>query len=182
MVERVRAASFPELGRLDIRVKTLKSDSDFFHARFAFHQFFFFERMSYLITVNPAVFKLQAPPDGLDAITAHELSHVLYYSSRRRLRLLGLVRLASENSNARFERGADLEAISRGYGEGLKEYREWLYYNVPTKALQEKKRNYFTPPEIDALLFRIHNQPALLGSWLKKPPLNLQEIEARKAP
>ncbi len=34
---------------------------------------------------------------------------------------------------------------------GLKEYRQWLYQHVPAKALAEKKRDYLTPEEIDAL-------------------------------
>lgn len=93
---------------------------------------------------------MQAPEDGVKAILAHELSHVVYYTRGKRIRLVGLVRLASGGYRSKFERGTDVEAIRRGYGDGLKEYRRWLYQAVPAKALRGKKKDYLSPEEIDA--------------------------------
>jgi len=39
----------------------------------------------------------------------------------------------------------------RGYSQGLKQYRIWLYEHVPQSSLREKKRDYLSPDEIDAL-------------------------------
>jgi hypothetical protein len=135
-----------------------------------------FSPMRYLIRVNPKVCSLQAPEAGVRAILAHELAHVLYLKNRNRAQLFGLARLISKGFTARFERWTDLQAISRGYGEGLKEYRRWLYQHVPNHKLSEKLRNYFSPEEIDAILSLSHERPELLTYWLKRAPRNLKEI------
>jgi hypothetical protein len=132
------------------------------------------------VFVNPQVFARGAPDVGVRAILAHELAHVLYFKTRNRLKLLGLVRLASKTSTHRFERWADLQAISRGYGEGLKEYRKWVYRNIPASNLAAKRLTYFSPDEIDAILFASRARPDLLAYWLKHVPLNLDQIVARR--
>ena len=105
--------------------------------------------MRYEILVNPRLLLLQAPPDGVRAIAAHELAHVLYYKNNSRLRLLGMVRMLSFRWRSRFERDADREAIRRGFGPGLKAYRKWLYQNIPSDRVPEKMRDYLSPEEID---------------------------------
>ena len=106
--------------------------------------------MRYVIRSNPKA--VQAPVDGLRSVLAHELSHVVYYTRGKRFRLIGLVRLASRGYRSKFERATDLEAIRRGYGDGLKEYRRWLYRSVPPKALCGKWGDYFSPEKIDAAI------------------------------
>ena len=175
LVDQVIAASYHDLKDADIRIKAFRSRSDYFKARFGFPQYFF-TRMRYLVFVNPRAFELQAPEAGVQAIIAHELAHVVYFKKRNRVWLLGLVRLTSNQSTARFERWADLKAISLGYGEGLKEYRSWLYSNVPASKLADKQRNYFSPEEIDAILSASRKRPELLEYWLKHVPLSLSEI------
>ncbi|HWN99168.1 MAG TPA: hypothetical protein VNS63_07845, partial [Blastocatellia bacterium] len=175
LIDQVIAASYPDLKDADIRIKAFRSRSDYFKARFGFPEYFF-TRMRYLVFVNPRAFELQAPEEGVRAIIAHELAHVVYFKKGNRVRLLGLVRLTSKQSTARFERWADLEAISLGYGEGLKEYRSWLYGNVPASKLADKQRNYFSPAEIDAILSASRKRPELLEYWLKHVPLSLSQI------
>ena len=46
---------------------------------------------------------------------------------------------------------ADLEAIRRGYGNGLKSYRRLVYAHIPPSKLQTKLHNYFSPEEIAAI-------------------------------
>ncbi len=179
LVNEVISASYPELKGTEIQIKLFESKSDYFKARCGVPQFFF-GRMQYLVFVNPRVFDRGAPDAGVRAILAHELGHVLYFKTRNRLKLLGLVRLASKASTQRFERWADLQAISRGYGEGLKEYRQWVYQNIPASKLEAKRLNYFSPEEIDAILFASRARPDLLGYWLKHVPLNLDQITARR--
>jgi hypothetical protein len=178
-VNEIISASYPELNGTTIQIKLFESKSDYFKARFGIPQFFV-GRMRYLIFVNPRVFDRGAPDAGVRAILAHELGHVLYFKTRNRLKLLGLVRLASTASTQRFERWADLQAISRGYGEGLKEYRQWVYQNIPASKLEAKRLNYFSPEEIDAILLASRARPDLLGYWLKHVPLNLDQIVGKR--
>ena len=177
LMQQVREASYVELKDVEIEVRTMKNESDFFRARLRFPDFFFRRRIRYIIKVNPKVLELQAPEEGLKAIVAHELGHVAYLEKRNRLQLLGMVRLVSGNFTARFERRTDLEAISRGYAEGLKAYRQWLYQHVPRKKLNEKQQNYFSPAEIETLISQTKNCPGLVQYWRKNPPRNLKEIE-----
>lgn len=179
LIDKVIALSYPELEGSDIRVKMFRSRSDYFKARFGYPQYFF-TRMRYLVFVNPRVFEMQAPEEGVRAIIAHELAHLVYLKRQNRLRLAGLVRLMSKRFTARFERWADLKAISLGYGEGLKEYRQWLYGNVPSSKLADKQRNYFSPDEINAILSKARARPELFEYWLKHVPLNMNQILAPK--
>jgi hypothetical protein len=180
VVEEIKAASYPELTHLkdaEIQIRLFDSSSDYFQTRFTFTSFLFKKRLRYLLRVNRKLFDDGMPEDGLRAILAHELGHVVYYKSRNRLALLGLVRLVCKGFTARFERGTDLEAIQRGYGNGLKSYRLWLYGQIPAKKIEEKKRNYFSPAEIDALQLRLRAQPELIKQWREHPPRSLEELE-----
>ena len=176
LVERIRTSSYPELQATQIQVRSFKSASDFFRARPRIPDFFVKKNLRYVVLVNPRAYELEVPEDGVEAIIAHELSHVAYLKKRNRLKHLALLRLLSGSFVRDFERRTDLEAISRGYGEGLKVYRHWLYQHIPQKNLVEKRRDYLCSEEIDAILLRIRQCPQLLDSWLKKPPRNLQEV------
>ncbi|MFN0111377.1 MAG: hypothetical protein ACKVZH_21140 [Blastocatellia bacterium] len=177
VVEEVKTASFPQLRNSEIKIKLFNSPSDYFQSQFTFTSFLFGKRLRCLLLVNRKVFADGIPEDGLRAVIAHELGHALYYESRNRLKLIGLVRLVGKGFNARFERATDLEAITRDYAEGLKSYRRWLYARIPANKLTEKKRNYFSPEEIDAIQLKLHAQPELLKRWLRHPPRSLAEIE-----
>jgi hypothetical protein len=175
LIDEIRTASFPELKGVVIKVELLHSNSDYFRTRFAIPQLLG-GRMVYLLRVRPDVFTLSASEAGVRAIIAHELSHILWFRRRNRLRLLGLIRLASADFTARFERWTDLQAIARRYGDGLKEYRTWLYQHIPPQKLKEKQRNYFSPAEIEAIQARTRNHPELFAAWFRKVPLNLNQI------
>ena len=151
LVRNVQSSSFPELAAKDIRVDQFTSDSDYFQARFSLSRFIFGCRMRYVIRVNSGATLLSAPEGARRAIVAHELAHLAYYAKGNRLHLLGLWRFARKGYRERFEKRADLEALRRGYAEGLKQYRIWLYGHIPPSSLMEKKRDYLSPDEIDAL-------------------------------
>jgi hypothetical protein len=182
MVEQVRSASYPELQAADIRLRTFHDDADYFRTGFSITRFLFVRKMRYFILVNPRAFELGAPEEGLRAIIAHELGHIHRFKKRNRIRLFGLIRLVSEGFTAEFERRTDMEAIVRGYGDGLKEYRRWLYRNVPAKKLEEKRRNYFSPEEIDAIQSATRDRPEMLDYWLKNVPRSLEEIKQDRPP
>jgi len=176
MVEDVRAKSFAELRGVDIRIKLFDSDSDYFQTRFTLTSILFSRKLHYLLMVNRRIFESGAGDEEVRAILAHELGHILYFQERRRLQLPLLIRLACGGFTSQFERKTDLVAIARGYGEGLKLYRCWLYRNIPVRKLKEKRRNYFTPEEIDAILLRTRLQPGLFERWRKRAPRSLHEI------
>jgi hypothetical protein len=177
----LRSHSFPELTHVDLRVRTFQSQTDYFRTRFSLARFFSPLRMRYFVEVNPALFSQQAPTDGVCSVLAHELAHVVTLSHGNRIRRLVLVRLLSKGYTAQFERRTDLEAIHRGYGDGLKSYRTWVYGHIPPNKLQEKLRNYFSPKEIAAIEVKLQGQPDLLEYWRKHVPSNLREIQnARK--
>jgi hypothetical protein len=180
MVGQVLKDSYPELSSADIQVQSFASKSDYFRTSFDFQRFLFGRKMRYVIKVNPRVFELGAPEEALRAILAHELGHVFDFHRQKRVRLLGLVRLSGKGYTARFERGTDLQAIARGYGDGLKAYRRWLYQNIPATKVEEKRRNYFSPEEIDAIEAKRKQNPVLMQHWFHQVPRNLQEIEASK--
>jgi hypothetical protein len=177
LLEQVRSTSYPELSSTQIQIRNMNNEADFFRARLRFPDFFFRSTIRYVIRVDPRVFELQAPEAGVRAIMAHELGHVAYLKKRNRLQLLGMVALISNRFATRFERRTDLEAISRGYAEGLKAYRQWLYQNVPATKLKEKQQRYFSPTEIEMLVSEMGKCPGLLQFWTKNPRLNLKEIE-----
>ena len=106
--------------------------------------------MHYSIRVNSATAVLAVPEEAKRAIIAHELAHVTYYAEGNRIRLVGLIRLASKGFRERFERRADLDALRRGYAQGLKQYRIWLYQHGTERVLKEKW-DYLTPEEIDTI-------------------------------
>jgi hypothetical protein len=132
--------------------------------------------LHYVIFVNPEVFRRSAPEDGIRAILAHELAHILYYKRKNRFQLLGLTGLTDKSFTAKFERKADLEAIARGWGEGLKAYRKWLYENIPPKEVNAKKRDYFSPEEIDLMLRILREKPGMIDVWRKRVPRNIEDL------
>ncbi|MEW6129485.1 MAG: hypothetical protein AB1757_20760 [Acidobacteriota bacterium] len=177
IVEELIHTTYPELAKTDIQIQSFTDNADYFRTLFNFKRWLFGLKMRYYIKVNPQVFERGAPAAGIRAILSHELGHVYDFQTKNRLRLFGLMRLAGKNYTARFERRTDLQAISRGCGEGLKLYREWLYRNVPAKKLAEKQRNYFSPAEIEAIQTKLKAQPERLTYWLKRVPRSLREIE-----
>ena len=178
IIREVVEKSFPELRGRKIEVKTFQSESDYFKARFALINLLTGRKMRYLVSVNPKVFENNAPPSGIRGIVAHELAHVLYYATRKRFELIGLTRLMSSDFTRDFERRADLIAIARGYGEGLGEYRKWLYKNIPADKIGEKKRNYFSPEEIEMILKILKQRPAMMERWLKNVPRGKDELSS----
>lgn len=178
IVAEIVEKSYPELRTARISVKTFHSRSDYYRSRFSFSRFLTFRKLHFLIFVNPQVFEKNAPANGIRAIIAHELAHAAYYRRHNRFELFGLIALQSKSFTARFERGADLQAIKRGYGEGLKEYREWLYQNIPAKQIARKKRDYFSPAEINLIVEAIKEKRDLIDFWIKNVPQNLAEIES----
>jgi hypothetical protein len=177
-LEQVEARAYPEVQSKDLRLRTFHSKSDYFRTRFSLPRFFFFLPMRYFVEVNPELFTRGAPADGVCAILGHEMAHVADLSHGNRIRLFRLIKLLSSGYTIRFERRADLEAIRRGFGPELIAYRNWVYNNIPPAKVPEKKRNYFSPPEITVILELTRTNRQLFDEWKRTVPLNQAEIEA----
>lgn len=177
LLSALRKESFPELAHVDLGVRTFHSESDFFRTRFSLSRFVLLRPMRFYVAVNPDLFQRQAPSDGVCAILAHELSHVVSLSHNNRMHRFGLIRLLSKRYAAMFERRTDLEAIHRGYGDGLKSYRAWVYANIPLDRVPQKRRDYFAPGEIAAIQTKLQDNPDLFAYWAKHVPENVKQIE-----
>jgi hypothetical protein len=182
VIQSVRQASFPRLSRADIAVYDLRSDSDYLQARFTVSSFFS-RKLQYMVFFNQEAIRRQAPAEGLRAIVAHELAHISYYEDQSRMGLLSLVGLLVPSFTTRFERKADLDAIALGYGRGLQTFRVWLYRNIPPAKVADKKRDYYTPEEIEALLRAETSHPGMMSKFHRCVPRNLEQIhEEARAP
>lgn len=177
-IRAVKDASFPELKGMTVGASQFQSETDFFRTRFSVGRFLFLRPMRYRVEVNPKLFAEQPPADAACAILAHELVHVVELKRGNRIRRFGLVRMLSAGYTARFERRTDLEAIARGYGEGLRSYRAWVYGHVPAGKVQEKRRRYFSPEEITVIEKGLREKPELLEYWRKHVPMSVEEAEA----
>jgi hypothetical protein len=177
VVDNVRAASFPQLKDVEITLHSMRSDYIYLESRFTFSSFFFARKLSYMILFNPEAIARKVPSDGLRAIVAHELAHVDYYKRESRMGLFSLIQLLRAPWAARFERSADLEAIALGYGPGLQSYRKWLYRNVPASRMDEKKRDYFSPEEIEAIQRAAERNPKIMAVFTACIPRDRAEIE-----
>ena len=178
LVREIIARSFPKLHDLDIRLKQFHSESDYFRTSFSAPRFLIGRKMRYYVRVNLEWRTQGAPVDGVRSILAHELAHIEELSRGKRIRLFRLTGLLFKAWTARFERRADLTALARDYGPGLKVYRTWLYDHVPVETLSEKQRDYFTPDEIDAILAAAASRPDVFDYWYRQVPMNLTDIEA----
>jgi hypothetical protein len=177
VLQDIRATSYPELVNVDLRVRSFRSQSDYFRTRFSLSRFLLPIGMRFFVDVNPALLQEQAPLDGVCAILAHEMAHVVSLSRGNRIRRLGLLRLLSKGQMTKLERRTDLEAIHRGYGDGLKNYRTWVYVHIPPSKVQEKRRNYFSPEEIAAIEKKLLLQPDLFAYWSEHVPMSLRAIQ-----
>ncbi len=177
LIDSVRNASFPQLKDAEITVHDLHSDSVYLETRFTLSSYFFGGKLRYMIQFNREAVNRRVPAEGLRAIIAHELAHIDYFQSQSRMGLAGLVRLISPSFTVSFERKADLETIALGYGPGLEQYRTWLYRNIPRDRIAEKKRDYFSPDEIEAILRAEKQRPGMMRRFAQCVPRNLAEIE-----
>lgn len=141
---------FSTLKKTSIDFELLTSHSDFFNASVDYKTIENdpLERR-YLIKVNHALFTNNAPGLGVAAILVHEIKHILDYTTYAMDDFIGFGLWYATSDVRDYERATDEFALSVGCATGLKQYRQWLYEHVPASALLEKKRNYYTPEEID---------------------------------
>ncbi len=181
MTRQVIANSFPELQDKHIEHRAFVASDVFFTSNVVIPTLFG-GPVTYLVNYNPRILELNCPTVAIEGILAHELSHTLDYVKGgipALLEVLNAIRLPL--SNQRYERHTDLQAIFRGYGEGLIAYRQWIYPRLTPSELREKRRNYYTPEEIQLIMTTYQQQPvaeqkSLEQLLLQTVPLNLNDL------
>ena len=68
---------------------------------------------------------------------------------------------------AAYERATDEQAMDRGCAEGLSQMRDWVYTHCEGEVLEEKKRDYYSPDEIDAWVLA---NPGVCPDGITQPP------------
>lgn len=177
LINDIKQKSFPELNDIKIILGSVKSDSVFLESRPIIYSLFLPFKVRYKITINPKLFNMELPLFALEGILAHELAHTAYYVSQGRMATImtGLVFL-NHSKHIDFERRTDIDAITRGYGEGIKAYREIIYHELTDEQRIIKNQRYLSVDEIDELIVAYRNYPELKEFWLEKPPLNIADI------
>ncbi|MBF2054173.1 MAG: hypothetical protein IGS03_12045 [Candidatus Sericytochromatia bacterium] len=167
-------SAFPELVKEKLVLQPLQSRDVFFQSNFK-PLSVLSQKPVYVIQVNPALFERQLPLPAARAILAHELAHTLDY---HRHGLGGLAKVGWQVlfHNQHYEYRTDLQAIARGFGEGLIAYREWVYQQIPAADLAKKQKTYYQPAQIRQLMHLWEQAQAAgqakstLQNWLKAPP------------
>ncbi|MBT9544167.1 MAG: M48 family metalloprotease [Candidatus Sericytochromatia bacterium] len=189
LLREIIAETYPELKDITLTTGSFSESDSFFQSNFEL-QSLFSEQPIYRIEVNPRIWRLSLPPLALKAVLAHELAHTRDYhlgknAGAHKLQnvLCVLNQLRLYESLRTYEHRTDLQAIFRGFGPGLKQYREWLYPLLNAEELARKQEVYYTPAEIVALMQALSlsekagKKSELLHYWLEKVPLNLVEIQ-----
>ena len=149
LVDEVRGALFPELSTASIDLVELDSETDFFQANLDLNTTSAppFER-GYRLLFNPQLFDDPPSQPAFAAILAHELTHIRDYTEMDGEELIRFGIWYATSDTAEYERETDEHALWLGCGDGLIDYRVWLYTHIPTDAVAEKERVYFTPDDI----------------------------------
>lgn len=147
----VRQALYPELDGASIALQPVSSETSFFAASVDLQSLDgVTENRRYVVQYAEELFALGPPADGVVAILAHELAHVLHYTGLSQEELIEFALWYAQGDIAAYERETDEQALERGCAAGLISYREWLYGVVDAETRAEKERDYYTPEEIRA--------------------------------
>lgn len=150
--EQVRRERVPELADVEITLGELSSDDSFFVANLDLATASSPPReRSYVVNANPRMFESPAPPfSAVYAILVHELKHIVDYTEMDTEELVSFGIWYATADVAEYERQTDEFALERGCAAGIKDYRVWLYARISEEAAEAKRRDYYTPEEIDA--------------------------------
>ena len=156
------AASLPELLQMarslhpelaDARIELVPSRSETVFFRADVKPGTLFGRRSrriYRVHHSVALTDDPPPPQAVLAILDHELEHVRHYTTMASLPLVGFGLDYAVGGTATYERFTDEHPLRAGCGEGLAQYRAWLYERISPRVEAKKRRTYVTPDEARA--------------------------------
>ncbi len=151
LLNEVRSNLYPQLDGVRIDLEPIVSETVYFNAAFDPANVEMPPReRRYIIGYNRRLF--DAPPSyaAVVAVLAHELKHVLDYTEMDTEALIEFALWYMREDIAEYERATDEHALIVGCALALREFRVWLYDHIPPDAVEEKRRCYYTPEEIDA--------------------------------
>lgn len=182
IMQRVQNTAFPELRKVAVQLGSFSEADAYFQSNFKFWTLLSSSPV-YVVEMNPEIIVRGCPPEAIEAILAHELAHTLDYvqGGIPAIVQIGWTYLNPE-TRAVYEHRTDLQAIFRGYGPGLIQYRQWIYTQLNPEQLALKKAIYYLPEEILQIQKRLQGlrpeqRLALEKTWLDSPPMNPQAIE-----
>jgi hypothetical protein len=169
----VLRSGYPELRGARLRIRTFNEDGFFFQCKPALANVVRkTSRDRYTIEVNPAALDGTLTAAAVRGVLAHEIAHGLNTHENG---LCGFVALGmsflSTSHLHKDERQTDLEAIARGYGDGLAAYRVWVYTKLTPEQLVVKQATYYQPDEIALMQQTLQASPDLIHTWRKTPPM-----------
>ncbi|MGE3728880.1 MAG: hypothetical protein AB7I41_25255 [Candidatus Sericytochromatia bacterium] len=183
LLREIISEAYPELAGITLTTGSFSEPDSFFQSNFELLSLFS-EHPIYRIEINPQLWQNPPPPLALKAVLAHELAHTLDYHQGKIPGILHILnQLRLYESLRSYEHHTDLQAIFRGFGPGLKAYREWLYLRLTAQAIERKKAIYYSPEEIEALMLALSRsekqgkKEALMRYWRENVPLNLEAIQ-----
>ncbi len=111
-------------------------------------------KKSYRLDVGQRLLECPPSESALRSIILHESQHFLDYERMSAVHVAGLGKnyLLSKKFRIRYERATDLKVLESHEGEGLIDYRVWLYERLNPKQLAVKRATYLTPEEINEWL------------------------------
>ena len=150
-VREVQNEYFLDLQSTTVKIILFKSDSYFLQA--TPHTASLFNKKKnqvYNISVNEKL--LDCPPSQIarQAILIHELQHVRDYQSNNSLKIgWNGLKYISQKFRYAYERKTDEAVLRLGLHQGLSEYRKWVYQWLSPQQLEIKRKQYYTPEEIE---------------------------------
>jgi len=150
----VTSRFFPGLLSRSIEVKEFSSDAYFLQAKPKISTLIGQrEKRKYFIEINKKLYECSPGKIALEGIIAHELTHINDYDSMSVPQIIGLAaKYTSKRARAEYERNTDRHVVQEGLGEGLIEYRNWIYQQLSPNELKLKRFYYLTPEEIAELM------------------------------
>jgi len=138
----------PELAEAHIELHPSGSDTVFFRADVRPGTLFRHRsRRVYRVHYSRALFTDPPPAEAVLAILDHELEHLRHYTTLSSFALVFFGLDYAVGGTATYERYTDEHPLRAGCGEGLAQYREWLYARVSPRVERRKRRTYVTPEE-----------------------------------
>merc|ERR1711862_247320 len=108
--------------------------------------------------------------NAMHSIIAHELNHILDYTHMNITQLadFGIHYALNYDFHIWYEHETDHRVLELQLGQGLKEYREWIYTVLNSTERQTKRTEYYTPLEIQGWMNRypsVYVNPCDYYSW-----------------
>jgi len=154
IILQITSKYFPNLSSQNILVKEFNSDAYFLQAKPKISTLVGRRKArKYFVEINKKLYDCSPGKMALESIIAHELIHINDYDRMTVPQIIALAgKYASKKARAKYERDTDKHVVQEGLGEGLIQYRRWIYQQLTPKELSLKRYYYLTPEEITELM------------------------------